>query len=130
MKAPFFVLALVWSLPGPLAAANDSIPASYARASLTEVGFAFYDDTKGVHLDWTNPYDEAVDGYEIHRSQSGQSWRRIVKLASRGKVGLPTHYEFVDTQPHNGVNYYRLVRHKTNGETEVTHELEIIHEGP
>ncbi len=127
MKASL-LLPFLSLLSSPLVAANDSIPVSYVHAYLTEVGFAFFDDSEGVHLDWTNPYDEAVDGYEIQRSPDGDNWSIIARLESTGEVGKPSHYEYVDTEPHTGLNLYRLLRHKTNGSSEVTHEIAVLHE--
>lgn len=106
---------------------TDTIPVSYAKAYLTEVGFAFYDDSEGVHLTWTNPYDEAVVGYDIERSADGDTWTKLTTKQSTGEVGKPTRYEYVDREPYAGLNLYRLIRVGTGDTHEITHEIAVIH---
>jgi hypothetical protein len=60
-----------------------------------------------IQLYWNVRNEPDIIKYEIERSPDGRSFTKIGEVVSRGS--LPSYnYSFLDSNPHNGINYFRL----------------------
>jgi hypothetical protein len=78
---------------------------------LLPVDFAHFDanahDCK-VNLSWTTRNELDNHYFEIQRSRDGVYFEPIGRVTSQGNTATAQNYEFVDLQPAEGNNYYRL----------------------
>ncbi len=70
---------------------------------------------KKVLLDWTTESEVNSSHYIIERSANGVDFSEIGVLAAIGESTRTTQYDFIDTKPLPGENYYRLKMVDTNG---------------
>jgi len=56
-------------------------------------------------VDWNTLAEHDGDMFEIERSQNGQQFTKIDEMKANG---FASRYNFLDNQPFNGINYYRL----------------------
>jgi len=81
------------------------------RASILPVELLSFDAYKGadntVEVAWVTTNEIDLERYEVERSQDGSSFEKIGFLFAKGNVES-TDYNFVDYDPHEGINYYRL----------------------
>ncbi len=59
-------------------------------------------------LNWSTADEVNSERFEIQRSQSGKSWSAIGSVAAQGESVKPFSYSFVDANPLDGENLYRL----------------------
>jgi hypothetical protein len=59
-------------------------------------------------LSWTTVAETNSDHFEIQRSSTGKSWKKIGKIASSGESRAKLDYSFKDNAPVDGDNLYRL----------------------
>lgn len=57
-----------------------------------------------------------------------REWLPLATVDSEGTLDEPGRYEYVDAEPFEGLNLYRLLRCNADGDTEVTHEIAVVHE--
>lgn len=64
---------------------------------------------KQVQLSWTTAQEFNNDYFEIERSADGMNYTPIGRVASLFHTSsTPTGYQFTDSLPFNGINFYRL----------------------
>jgi hypothetical protein len=80
---------------------------------------------KAVHLTWQTASEENNEGFEIERSSNGQDWEIIGFVQGNGTTMEVFNYEFIDNQPSNGTNYYRLKQLDYDGSFEYSDVLNI-----
>ena len=61
----------------------------------------------GVRLDWTTASETQSDRFELERSLDGRTFSKLAAVASRNSL-TGGHYTYLDQQPGEGLNYYRL----------------------
>lgn len=61
-----------------------------------------------VDLDWDISSEKNVAYYEIEKSKAGAHFSSLAKVYSKGNSEEARHYSFIDGNPYNGINYYRL----------------------
>lgn len=61
-----------------------------------------------ISLSWTTTYENNSDRFEIERSNNGIAYTKVGTVAAAGFSGSKTDYSWVDKNPVNGVNIYRL----------------------
>jgi hypothetical protein len=80
-------------------AAALPVDLTYFRAQAT---------TNGTLLTWQTASEINNEGFEIQRSTDGNNWQNIGFVNGRGTAYETSNYQFMDTNPQKGVNYYRL----------------------
>lgn len=65
---------------------------------------------ESVHLYWSTAKERYSDHFIIQRSQDIQTWMNIGEVQAYGFTDQVTNYEWLDTSPSIGVNYYRLTQ--------------------
>jgi len=59
-------------------------------------------------LKWETTWETNSDHFEIQHSTDAKQWREIGTLTSKGESKEVARYQYVHSNPVNGVNYYRL----------------------
>lgn len=72
-------------------------------------------DLSNVNVSWATSSENNNDKFLIERSVDGKSFLKLGEVAAKG----PSTYSFVDHNPANGTNYYRLVQYDLDGKSEV-----------
>lgn len=81
---------------------------------------AYKKDNKAL-LDWATASEQNNKGFDIERSIDGRNWVKIGFAESRsvnGNSSTKLDYSFIDNNPVNGQNYYRLKQTDFDGKLE------------
>lgn len=87
---------------------------AYTFASLdtpmpvTLTSFTAQAEGNSALLRWATTEETNSDFFEIQRSTDGKSWTELGRQVSKGESKVLVAYQFTDTDPHSGTNYYRL----------------------
>ena len=65
-------------------------------------------DNETVQLQWQTASELNNDYFIIERSQDAFEWESLGHISGAGNSNEIQRYDFVDTNPHLGINYYRL----------------------
>ena len=76
-----------------------------------------------VELNWTTSSEINNDFFTIEKSRNGFDFLEIGMLDGQGQSNSNNHYRFIDEQPYEGYNYYRLKQTDFDGE----YSLSLIH---
>lgn len=95
---------------------TSCLNASILPVELTK--FTGYKIGETIQLIWKTANEQNHQRFEIQRSQNGLTWQTIGSTIENGDSSSEKRYQFGDTKPNNGLNYYRLVSISTNGEKE------------
>jgi len=82
---------------------------------------------KSVKLFWQTVSEINNEGFYIEKSNNGKIWEALSFIAGKGNSNKLNTYQYEDTYPYNGINYYRLKQMDFDGRSEysniVTAEL-------
>ncbi|MBS1941422.1 MAG: hypothetical protein JST38_11180 [Bacteroidetes bacterium] len=71
-----------------------------------------------VNLDWATATERNSSHFTVERSGNGTDFNPIGQVAASGNTQYRTDYSYTDTDPLNGVNYYRLQQVDIDGTAE------------
>ena len=91
-----------------------SLDCSILPVELTS--FTAVEVEREVMLDWSTASELNSDHYLIERSQDGIDYHVVGSVIAAMNSSSMQNYHFLDRQPFNGVNYYRLQNVDRNGE--------------
>jgi hypothetical protein len=63
----------------------------------------------GIRISWCNPAESEIDHYRIERSANGSDFSLLERMEPRSNDGEKEGYDYMDTDPHTGTNFYRIV---------------------
>jgi Secretion system C-terminal sorting domain len=90
-----------------------------APLPITLIDFTAIKENDFVKLEWQTSSEINASHFEIERSLGNNFFENIGKINSLGKTILEkNNYQFIDYQPINGINYYRLKLVDLNGKYE------------
>jgi len=69
---------------------------------------AFENEQQEVELYWSTATELNNDRFEIEKSYNGKDFEMIGEVLGQGTINSQSNYQFVDTTPSDGINYYRL----------------------
>ncbi|MEQ9298787.1 MAG: LamG-like jellyroll fold domain-containing protein [Cyclobacteriaceae bacterium] len=69
---------------------------------------AFENENQDVELHWSTASELNNDRFEVEKSFDGNTFKVIGEITGNGTVNTLSDYQFMDTEPFNGINYYRL----------------------
>lgn len=96
-----------------------SLPVSYAKElSATQ-------SNNNVYLKWTTANEINNKGFSVEHSVDGISYTVIGFVASKVNNGNGSDYDFTDSLPAKGTNFYRLVQTDLDGRTETSNVVNI-----
>lgn len=67
-----------------------------------------YAKNKGVQIDWVAQNESNINVYEIERSTDAQKFVTIGSAGAKNNPAIAANYSFLDVNPNNGDNYYRI----------------------
>lgn len=80
----------------------------------------------GNHLLWTTKSELESDYYDILRSNDGINFESIGKVKAAGNSTSQKDYTFLDNNPRNGINYYKLKQYDNNGDFIETETIQLV----
>lgn len=81
---------------------------------------------KSVRLNWTTATETDNDFFTVQRSSNGIYYDDIAEIDGAGNSSVELDYTYIDHQPGNGINYYRLKQTDVNGESNTSGAVTII----
>ena len=79
-----------------------------AVLSVDLTNFAAVKTDRGAQLNWMTASEENNEGFDIERSLDGQNWSKIAFFRGNENSTTSKRYDYLDTTPAEGINYYRL----------------------
>ena len=98
--------------------------------SVLAVAITGYTATVGntsVKISWTTTQEINSDFFAIERSANGGEYETIMVMPAKGNAAAPTHYEFTDNNPLEGISYYRLSATDKDGDRKVAGTRSVNH---
>ncbi len=93
----------------PFAPNNDfGTPGTINNLPVELLSFNGIANGKTVDLSWITVSEINNDGFEVQRSRDSENWEKIGFVRGAGNSVDEVRYDFVDENPENGTNYYRL----------------------
>ncbi|MEP6748244.1 MAG: metallophosphoesterase, partial [Bacteroidota bacterium] len=74
---------------------------------------------KKVLVQWTTSQEINSDYFTVERSANGQDFDMVMVISGKGNSSTATNYEFIDSDPLQGVSYYRLTATDKNGDKKI-----------
>lgn len=100
---------------------NDSIINLNVSALPVElIDFTINKNRNKIQLNWQTASEENNKGFEIQRSHDGIDFEVICFVEGNGTIFEYSNYSFIDENPINGTNYYKLKQIDYNGDFEYT----------
>ncbi|MFM2267422.1 MAG: hypothetical protein RL757_863 [Bacteroidota bacterium] len=84
-----------------------------------------FKDNKTV-LNWQTASERNNQGFTVERSANGQNFAPIGEVKGVGNSTAVQNYTFVDENPINGVNYYRLRQRDLDGKTDYSKVITVL----
>ncbi|MFT3908119.1 MAG: hypothetical protein QM737_01730 [Ferruginibacter sp.] len=96
----------------PASKAVDRFRLVFQQAGIVPVTFtsiSAYRQEKNVVVNWKVENELNIDHYEVERSSEGRSFKMIGSQVAKGNnSGVTQEYTWLDTEPFNGTNFYRI----------------------
>jgi len=73
---------------------------------------------KAVKLKWATASETNNDYFTLEKSSNGYSWEFLANIIGHGTTNSANAYEYLDENPFNGINYYRLKQTDFDGANE------------
>jgi hypothetical protein len=87
--------------------------------------FSGKNDNNTNHLSWQTASEENNEGFDIERSKDGRYFEKIGYVKGNGTTVEVYNYNFVDKNPINGINYYRLKQMDFDGQFEYSKVVSV-----
>lgn len=87
---------------------NQTINCPVVPAPIKLAAFNAEETEKGIRLGWETSMEKSFSHFEIERSGADLNFVTISTVEGKGALEALTSYSFLDHDPHNGRNYYRL----------------------
>jgi len=78
-----------------------------------------------VHLNWITSEEWNNDYFEVQRSKDGQNWDEVAQIKGNGTINTTQEYKTVDTDPYQGISYYRLKNVDFDGKAEHSKAISV-----
>ena len=79
-------------------------------------------EEEDAKLVWSTESEEGLVAFEVQRSSDGSNFETIGTVQAIGGLNQTTYYEWLDTEPYEGTNYYRLKLINADG----TNDLSVV----
>lgn len=77
--------------------------------------FAASSGNSGVLLSWNTTNESNINYFGIERSKDGNKWEQIDKVKGKNNSNQVINYQYTDSLPLAGAQYYRLKQTDLNG---------------
>ncbi len=120
-----------WGAIGALVSVSAfyaAIPDNFTGSVLPVELTSFIATTEGPknNLIWATASETNNKGFDIERSYDGTNFSTIGTVKAQGKAGT---YTFIDAQPFNGINYYRLKQMDFDGKETLSKVVSVTTKG-
>ena len=88
--------------------ANDVVISVVSALPVELIDFKANEKNESVVLEWITASESNNEGFEIERSNDGKDWETLGWVDGNGTTQESQVYQFRDTHPMPGINYYRL----------------------
>ena len=78
-----------------------------------------------AQLSWQTASESNNLGFEVQRSIDGREWEKLGFVAGKGTTNNLNDYQFWDTYPFGGINYYRLKQVDFDGAFEYSNVISV-----
>jgi uncharacterized protein (DUF1501 family) len=121
----------------PQSEADEVLGGTFSKISLFEnttvlpvelLYFRGYAEAERSLLQWSTASELNNYKFEIERSRDAIHFEKIGQRIGAGTVDEPQYYQFTDSQPRQGVNYYRLRQIDFDGTEEFSNIISIYFE--
>lgn len=85
-----------------------SISSAYEPLPVELITFTAKDENKNVALNWSTLSETNNAFFTVEKSLNGIEFIQIAKIDGKGNSNIKNDYSALDTNPINGINYYRL----------------------
>lgn len=95
---------------------------AYEYQGVLPVQFDYFKVAKAgndANLTWRTISETDNSHFIIERGASPAQFTELTRKTGAGTTSLPTAYRFVDQNPLNGINYYRLTQYDKNGDSKI-----------
>ena len=89
------------------------------------VSFQAREIEDGIKVDWVTASEIAFEGFYLQKSHSGETWDNLTWQGSKGSPTTSAQYTFVDAQPYDGANFFRLMAVDFDGSTEYSGIVQV-----
>ena len=91
------------------------------------VSFTAIERQGQVQMNWKTATEQSNTGFEIQRASDAyfDQWDKLGFVKGQGTIYTEQHYSFVDPQPINGINYYRLKQIDFDGSHEFSNVVSV-----
>ncbi|MBL0136776.1 MAG: metallophosphoesterase [Chitinophagaceae bacterium] len=90
-----------------------------ASLAISLLKFDVYQKNETALLQWSSAYEVDNDYYIIERSTNGIDYNIQISMKGAGNSQSVTNYEYIDSKPVEGINYYRLIQKDKSGKTSI-----------
>jgi hypothetical protein len=73
-----------------------------------------------VQMVWVTSHETGTRIFDVERSGESLHWEKIGTINSSGNQGQSNIYDFVDSRPLQGLNYYRILQRDPDGKVKYT----------
>lgn len=87
---------------------GDALPVDFTDFSAIKLN-------QSALLEWGTEAENNSDYFEIERSKNGIDWNRLLTTKAAGESTTLKEYQEIDTQPLDGISYYRLNQYDLDG---------------
>lgn len=78
-----------------------------------------------VQLDWKTASEQNNDYFLLQRSRDGFQFENIANVPGAGNSNVEINYDYLDTDPYNGVSYYRLIQKDFDGDSTLSNIISV-----
>ena len=89
------------------------------------VNFTGYNAGKTNVLTWSTATEVNSYGFYVERSVDGKNFEQIGEVKGANNSNEIIDYQFIDENPENGINYYRLMQLDLNGDFEYSNVISL-----
>ncbi len=93
---------------------------------LSWLGFTALQQDDKVLLNWATAEEQNTEDFIVQHSTSGSSWSNIGTVQAAGNSNTERQYSFVDVNPGNGVNFYRLAEQDMDGNVNYSNIVSVL----
>lgn len=86
---------------------------------------AWQENDKAVNLRWETASESNNQGFEIQRSSDAKNWKKLAFAQGHDNTTETKTYNYIDTKPFQGFNYYRLKQIDFDGQYELSKVVSI-----
>ena len=104
---------------------NFAIYADVTPVPVELISFTGSEHGEYVKLEWSTSSELNNDYFEIQKSKDGFEFEAIGKVSGNGTTNNEQIYQFDDSSPFSGLNYYRLVQFDYDGKREIHHTISV-----